>query len=788
MFFYLGDKVNVITDRARISKNKRKQWKYGYDPEIDTVIISKDGTLGDVYNVQGLNIGLPQAPPDNEIINYGLNPYNQVYTRRELPEELTDKHIAKTISRISGKTEREIFEKRTKYINDLWIKHSDFIDSEFDKRENGVWYFINGKPHWIVGTYDFIIQNIREEVERPNYRQIQNELMMFWEACKADNRCYGMQYIKNRRIGASFLSIGELLDAGTLVEDKILSIISKTGRDSRKIFGRLVKAFKRLPIYYRPLTDGTNTPKQELVFDEPTKRKSKDYIEGIGEGLGTVIGWLNTALNSGDGDATYRLLADESGKYPPDVPFSSFWDIVKTSLTRGTRITGKAMVVSTVNPMKKGGSEYKVVYDNSNLEKRDGNGQTKSGLYPLFIPARYCLEGKFDRFGYTIIEDPKKPIRTDEGVLTTEGTITWLNNKSESLKDDPEILNEFKRQFPETIRDAFRDTSEDCEFNIVKLLEQIDHNTYELEDKFASNGKVFIGNNDLIRGNLSWKDGVRFSSVVWNHDPENGRFFVKKGCLPPKEIRNSYQKNTKFGITAFEPMYSDLGTIGVDPYNRSRNADGRGSKGSMHLVTRNNTYDLPNNTLIMEYIDRPKKVEIFFEEALMAAIFWSVPLLAELSNEGFLKFIKDNGFRHFSMNNPFKKWIKLNPTEKELGGAPPQDSKIGDEQFHVTNSYVEDMIGVYRGGDVRENGEMGDFPFTRTLHHIKDVDTTNRTKYDAYISFSLSLLGNRKRIKRVEKENVPISGLFTLYDNSGNISKVINRTRYEHRQNILFNS
>jgi hypothetical protein len=323
---------------------------------------------------------------------------------------------------------------------------------------------------------------------------------------------------------------------------------------------------------------------------------------------------------------------------------------------------------------------------------------------------------------------------------------------------------------------------------VVKLLEQIDHNTHELEDKFEESGKRFVGNKDLIRGNLSWKDGVRFSEVVWNPDPDNGRFFVKKGCLPPKEIRNSYQSNTKFGITAFEPMFSDLGTIGVDPYNRSRNADGRGSSGSMHLTTRNNTHGLPNETCIMEYIDRPKKVEIFFEEALMAAIFWSVPMLIELSNESFLKFIKDNGFRHFSMNNPFKKWSKLNPTEKELGGAPPQDSKIGDDQFHATNSYVEDRIGVYRGGDVRENGAMGDFPFTRTLHHLKEVDTTNRTKYDAYISFSLSLLGNRKRIKKVETERKPVSGLLTLYDNSGDSSRVLNRSRNEQRQNIPFHT
>jgi hypothetical protein len=31
---------------------------------------------------------------------------------------------------------------------------------------------------------------------------LSKELMIFWEACKADNRSYGMQLRENRRIGA----------------------------------------------------------------------------------------------------------------------------------------------------------------------------------------------------------------------------------------------------------------------------------------------------------------------------------------------------------------------------------------------------------------------------------------------------------------------------------------------------------------------------------------------------------------------------------------------------------
>ena len=42
--------------------NKKKAWKYGYNKEHDVVVISKDGTIGDVYSIQNLNIALPRTP------------------------------------------------------------------------------------------------------------------------------------------------------------------------------------------------------------------------------------------------------------------------------------------------------------------------------------------------------------------------------------------------------------------------------------------------------------------------------------------------------------------------------------------------------------------------------------------------------------------------------------------------------------------------------------------------------------------------------------------------------
>ena len=44
--------------------NKGKKWKYGYNKESDVVVVSKTGMIGDVIEIQGLQIALPKQPKE----------------------------------------------------------------------------------------------------------------------------------------------------------------------------------------------------------------------------------------------------------------------------------------------------------------------------------------------------------------------------------------------------------------------------------------------------------------------------------------------------------------------------------------------------------------------------------------------------------------------------------------------------------------------------------------------------------------------------------------------------
>ncbi len=731
MLFYLGHKVEepVIDNKTRLIRNKAKQWKYGYDKSIDTVIISKDGTLGEVYVINGLKIGFPQCPDHKEIINWNKTTVNQKWQRESVPD----------------------YEEDTQEFN-------KFIEEQYYKREHGVWIYLNGKTVYIPGTYWFFISWYKEEDDYPALRIIQNELMIFWEACKADERCYGIIYLKNRRFGWSALCNNEKLEIGTRVENKLLGMISKKGSDAKKLFKRLVTAFKRLPEFFKPEVDGQTTPKTELVFSEPSKKRSKDEKITEGEGLETTISWANTEGNAFDGDKMFRISGDETGKWPKDVPFSHWWGVAKTCLRLGSRIVGKAMIGSTVNAMKNGGSEFKKVWDLSDIFKRNLNNQTQSGLYRLFIDAAFCIEGYFDPYGFSVVEDPETPFLNELGEYKDIGAATFLKNELDSLKDDAEAYNEQLRQFPRTERDAFRPDATDCSFNLMKITEQMDYNENELDD------------NEIERGNFTWKNGIQDTEVIWRPDPINGRFWIAKGCHPSPDFRNKKEMKNINGVLAWAPLAGHIGAGGVDPYNRSKTVDNRGSKGSIHLSTKTNTSHLPNEAFIVEYIDRPPKVELFYEDVLMCHVYFSMPFLPELSSEKFSTFFVDRKYRHFVLNNPFKKWDELSDTEKTYGGVPPQDAKIGDQQFYAVESYIEDHLGVSRDESKRPIGEMGYMVFNRTIEQWKDVDPQARTKYDAYISSSLSIIANQRRIFAPPPPKPPTTIPFETFNNSGLIS------------------
>lgn len=732
---------SIVTDyihrTALSTKNSKKSWEYGYNKEYDLIVISKDGTIGDIYEINGLKIAIPSTP---KVVEDRGNRWHPI----EYPSEL--------------QKIKSIFDWNRKD-NAFKSKYVDMIETEFDRRENGFWFINNGNPTYITGTHYMYLQWTKIDVGLPDFRESNRIFYIFWEACKADSRAFGMCYLKNRRSGFSFMSSAETSNTGTIVRDARLGILSKTGSDAKKMFtDKVVPIVRNYPFFFKPIQDGMDNPKTELAFRVPaskiTRKNMDEERDDDIEGLDTTIDWKNTADNSYDGEKLLLLVHDESGKWEKPENILNNWRVTKTCLRLGSRIIGKCMMGSTSNALSKGGENFKKLFYDSDPTKRSANGQTKSGLYSLFIPMEWNMEGFIDEYGWPVFDDPKKPVMGIDGEEITMGVITYWNNEVASMKSDSDALNEYYRQFPRTESHAFRDESKSSLFNLTKIYQQIDYNDAMVKDHI------------LTRGYFHWKNGEKDSEVIWTPDP-NGRFLVS--WIPDARMRNNVIKRDG----KFYPGNKDIGVFGCDPYDISGVVGGGGSAGALHGITNFHMEKAPTNHFFLEYIARPQTAEIFFEDVLMACFFYGMPILIENNKQRLLYHFKNRGYRPFSMNRPDKHTSKLSKTELELGGIPNSSEDIKHAHANSINTYIEEYVGIDADGNYREKDSMGDMYFTRTLNDWARFDINNRTKHDASISSGLALMASRRHLFIPQKQESKISVKFVRYKNTGIRSEII---------------
>ena len=734
---YKQDLYKVLPDyiKPKVLKrmNRYKKWEYGYNDEHDIVVISKTGVIGEIYEIQNLKIALPK----------------EENTHRFEEDKWTKTQYPKALSRI-----KTVFDWK-EYPEDFKEKWFNYIDEEFKRREEGFWFYNKNVPTYITGTHYMYLQWSKIDVGAPDFREANRLFFIFWEACKADTRCYGMCYLKNRRSGFSFMASGEVVNLATISSDSRYGILSKTGPDAKKMFtDKVVPISVNYPFFFKPIQDGMDRPKTELAYRVPASKFTRRSIEAGSEsidlqGLDTTIDWKNTGDNSYDGEKLKLLVHDESGKWERPNNILNNWRVTKTTLRLGSRIIGKCMMGSTSNALDKGGRNFKKLYDDSDVTKRNSNGQTRSGLYSLFIPMEWNYEGYIDSYGIPVFDTPKTPVIGPQNEKIKLGVVEYWENEVEGLKEDQDGLNEFYRQFPRTTKHAFRDESKESLFNLTKIYQQIDFN----EDVNSET--------TITQGSFMWENGDKDTKVIFVPNKQ-GRFLIT--WVPPLHLQNKrYIKNS-----INYPGNEHIGAFGCDPYDISGTVDKRGSNGSLHGLTKFSMEEAPPNHFFLEYIARPQTAEIFFEDVLMACVFYGMPILAENNKPRLLYYFKRRGYRGFAMNRPDKKRNKLSVTEREIGGIPNSSEDIKQAHASAIETYIETYVGL------KETG-YGDMYFQRTLEDWARFNINNRTTHDASISSGLALMAcNKHRYAPTNPRVIQSVDLgIKKYNNQGVTSKII---------------
>lgn len=710
------------------TKEFHKDW---YNEKEDAIKICPQGSEGDIFELQGIRVQIPEVPVSKNNILFSDKPKSEQHWQR-LP-------VPKGLSK----------ENEEQYV--------DYIIEEFRRRVFGVWFMNNGKPTYLTGHMYFWLQWYKD-IDNGNYsnfREAQNLLSYHTKACEVDTRCLGQDFVKSRRTGFTLEKLARKLNMETMTANFKSGLTSKSGKDAEEAFAKKQYAFANLPFFFKPVVKGSDDSKNRIEFAKPSDRSKaakKRQDEDVDDYLNTVSDFRNTTNDAYDSVKLNDYLADENSKWEKPSNFLIHWKKVSPTLDQNGIIVGKAWLGSTFESRDKGGREGKIMYDGSDPTQRDKvTGRTRTGLYRYFMPIDDNSARHIDKYGVCHKVRPRGSYKNQAGELIKEGATEYYDAREKGAKKDgQENYNEHKRNHPRTVQDAFRDKISDSAFNLTNIQDQLDY-----LDLLVSDTKV-------IRGDFTWRDGQPDTEVIWK-PRDDGRFAIS--WMPPSEFRN------KFTWKGSQRMPSNhwLGAGGLDPFGKDQTQDKRGSKGSIHFINRNNAhFPETSKQFVLEYIHRPPMLSQFYEDALMAAVFYGYPIFYENDKSGIETYFEERGYLEYLMLRPERYDSQKNRKIQERG-APSRGIMI-NAVYHALNDYINTEVGE------KENGEMGKVYFEDTLRDWMRFEPDNRTAYDASISSGYALCAIQVDMPK-PKEEVKVQlaqAPFRMYKNNGNVSKTIN--------------
>jgi len=716
-------------------KDYYKDW---HDEKNDVIKIDPKGTYGEVIVLDGLKIALPVPPKNKKDILFSNLPKEEQYWRRiEPPKGL-------------------IPENENMYY--------DFIMEEFRRRREGIWFMNNGNPIWLCPAHYIGLQHNKmlDSGGYKEFRWAQCLMYYFTLATIVDTRSVGELFVKGRRTGFTEEIIDYFVNDSTSMKNSLFGITSKVGDDASEAYLKYSYGIQNLPFYFQPVVKGKIDDLKKTEFgkvSDSSREAKKKKDTSTDDYLNTKVDWATSTTLAYDSKKLKRYLCDEAGKREKPQNIIDHWSNVKPTMVTGGKVVGKCFMGSTLNPRELGGKEFIDLYYGSDVTKRNANGRTTTGLYSFFLPAHKNMEDYTDIYGYcheTVA--PGEHFYNAQGVKMTIGSLQYLENEFKSAKEmGSKVYNNARRLDPISLNDAFRDESKGSIFDLEKINSQITHND-NVEIK-----------NTLVRGNFSWKEGQKDTEVIWTPNSQ-GRFLI--AWLPPKELQNRWiEKNNVFGGRSKHPLNDDIGCFGADTYDIDATAGAKlentengseynlGSKGAISGVTSFQMRNIPSNFFFLEYIARPETAEIFFEDTLMACVFYGMPILIESNKSRLLYHFKNRGYRGFSLTRFDKETNRLSVTEKLLGGIPSNSPDVNQMHWTAIEAYVINYVGYYEKGDnlvaIREENEIGSMPFNRTLRDWANfkVGIGERTKYDISIASGYALVAvNRKSYKPQQSE------------------------------------
>ena len=663
---------------------------------------------GSVIDIQGLKCNLPPEGYVYNIITKQVE-FRGIYKRSEIESEQFWKRIPMPDWYQDTMKKWDEFDKKKKddEIEFYDERLEEYKKQEWDRRLNGFWYMNNGTPTYLTGLHYLYLQWWPIDIGYPKFRMPDLEKFYFMDYCIQDPLCMGMLEVTKRRFGKSFV-------AGLFVSEYITrtkmtngGIQSKTGSDAKKFFAKtVVNPFRRLPKFFRPEYDmslGVN-PKTEMRFQKTNVRgkKAEDSVDK--DELGSIIDHQSADTVAYDGQKLHRYVADECGK-TTEVNVYDRHEVVRYCLLDDEgKIIGKALYTTTVEKLttEKDGVQdaFKLLWEESNQDKRQENGTTSSGLYRFFMSAKRTRN--FDDFGFP---DENK-------------TLDQILADRETVKNNSRALSARIRKEPLTIDEAFSTDSDKCIFNVMNIGAR----------------EQYLKENPILKRHIMFYRDID-QTVRWRNitdKEEDFHWVITQFPKPGEENKHTFDVKTR------KPGRVSDGAIAIDGYSNSQGGK-YGSKASAWIGRR---YDLlnPEHTgkAIGHLYGRPQIKETLHEQVLLAAEFYGYQAWYEHNSDDYLSYFRDRGRVGYLGSYPIS---TIDPSKRETAdrhkGFPTTPFSL-TKQTDVGIMYFESHIDS--------------IDFENLLEDAKKFDPNNRTDYDITVSFLMLIVclmePIQKQIKR----------------------------------------
>lgn len=594
-------------------------------------------------------------------------------------------------------------------------ENDEYVDPELEeirqrhwhRRLCGCWVYINGKPTYLTQLHWFYLQHWQIDIGYPQYREPDRKFFYILLYCILDPRCCGLLEATKRRQGKTYRGGCFVYEDISRTKESEGGLQSKTATDSRDVVFKkaIISPFKKLVDFFRPVFDTSKglTPTSELKFAHTTK-KGRRALEDIDKPeLNSLIDWASSEVYAYDGRKKRRIFEDEIGK-TQEANIYDRHNVVRYCLETDGEWTGFKLGSTTVEDMASGGAEFLILWNESDMNKRDDNGHTISGMYRIMTPAYETLY--FNKFGNPDVEKAKE----------------YYLNRRNGLQNNPRTLASEIRKNPFNVREMFFVDGDSCLYDAMKLNIQLD--------------KISWGNY-TERGVFEWKDGERFTEVIWRADKQ-GRFEICRGFQIPESNRvvkrnDNYYPNNNFSFA-----------IGCDPFKYDKTKDSRRSDCAALVYKKFDAADktnIYNDVFVCKYKYRAATTGMQYEDILKMAWYFGCQILFESNVDNWKNYFKEHGCYGFLM---------VLPGETEPGLYSDGHGKAHQQICDYTESYI--------------NNNIDKVFFKDLIKEWLDFKIEDTTKFDLAMSAGYTLIAAREKIyKRTVSSGREITDYFPKY-------------------------